>query len=296
MFGNVALVGLTGAIAQTVDGMLGMGYGVSASSLLLFLGVAPVMVSATVHGAKLPSGMVSGLAHLRQGNVSRAVAAPLAGGGALGAVVGAALLTRAAASGVRPLVAAVLLVLGVRMVIFGTRGRRVCSAKSNLGPKRLAALGFVGGAIDAFGGGGWGPTATSVLMSSDSREPRVLIGSVNLAEVAPAAAALATFSVLVGAETFMWAYMIPLVIGGALSAPLAARLCARVNGSILSAGVGAALVLLNLVVLSRSISALPIDGLRIAAWLGLLLVAGLVAAIALRSAARTRRVEAGRST
>ena len=41
-----------GFAAQLVDGALGMAYGVTASSLLLGVGVAPAVSSATVHAAE----------------------------------------------------------------------------------------------------------------------------------------------------------------------------------------------------------------------------------------------------
>ena len=40
-------------LAQLVDGSLGMGFGASSSSILLTYGIAPAVVSATVHFQKL---------------------------------------------------------------------------------------------------------------------------------------------------------------------------------------------------------------------------------------------------
>jgi uncharacterized membrane protein YfcA len=42
-----------GFIAQMIDGMLGMAYGISASTLLLSMGVAPALASASVHFAEV---------------------------------------------------------------------------------------------------------------------------------------------------------------------------------------------------------------------------------------------------
>src|SRR5437870_6317734 len=44
-----------GCFAQLVDGCVGMGYGISASSILATLGVPPAITSATVHAAEMPS-------------------------------------------------------------------------------------------------------------------------------------------------------------------------------------------------------------------------------------------------
>ena len=50
----VVVFALAGGLAQLVDGTLGMGFGVTSASVLLFMGVAPVTASAATHAAKLP--------------------------------------------------------------------------------------------------------------------------------------------------------------------------------------------------------------------------------------------------
>ena len=42
-----------GFLAQLVDGSLGMGFGASSSSILLTYGIAPAIVSATVHFSEI---------------------------------------------------------------------------------------------------------------------------------------------------------------------------------------------------------------------------------------------------
>src|SRR4028118_319374 len=64
----LAAFALAGGLAQFIDGTLGMGFGVTSATILLFLGVSPVTASAATHAAKLPTTMVSGLAHWRAGN------------------------------------------------------------------------------------------------------------------------------------------------------------------------------------------------------------------------------------
>lgn len=49
-----------GLIAQSIDGALGMAYGVTSSTLLLGLGMAPALASASVHMAELATTGVSG--------------------------------------------------------------------------------------------------------------------------------------------------------------------------------------------------------------------------------------------
>ena len=50
---TLVLLALVGLGAQLVDGSLGMAYGVTSSTLLLTVGLAPASVSATVHLAEL---------------------------------------------------------------------------------------------------------------------------------------------------------------------------------------------------------------------------------------------------
>lgn len=273
------LVAIAGMAAQLIDGVLGMGYGVSASTLLVAFGLAPAIVSATVHAAELPTSMVSGAAHLRAGNVDLKITLPLAAGGVLGGIVGALALAETAAGNVKPFVALVLLGLGVRMILVSVRGRSVARSVE-LSPRRLAVVGLIGGSLDAFGGGGWGPTCTSVLMSTDGREPRKLIGSVNLAEVATTAAIVITFAFRSGAEPFALATALPLFIGGVIVAPFAAKVCARVNARVLAGGVGTTLVALNASTLAGAVG---LDWARPALWSISAIAAVVIIVVALRS-------------
>ena len=49
---DFALYVVAGFIAQLIDGALGMAYGVTASSLLMGVGIPPAATSATVHAAE----------------------------------------------------------------------------------------------------------------------------------------------------------------------------------------------------------------------------------------------------
>ena len=66
---TLVVLALIGLAAQLVDGSLGMAYGVTSTTLLLAMGLSPVMASATVHLAELGTSLASGIAHHRFGNV-----------------------------------------------------------------------------------------------------------------------------------------------------------------------------------------------------------------------------------
>ena len=70
MWDDVLLYVIIGFVAQMIDGAIGMAYGVTASSVLLGLGVPPATASAAYmlqrHSPPAPPG-----AHWRFGNVDR---------------------------------------------------------------------------------------------------------------------------------------------------------------------------------------------------------------------------------
>src|SRR5690606_27788035 len=70
---QLLILAVSGFVAQLIDGALGMGYGVTSTTLLLTLGLAPATVSASVHAGEVVTTLVSGIAHWRFGNVDRAV-------------------------------------------------------------------------------------------------------------------------------------------------------------------------------------------------------------------------------
>ena len=72
-------------LAQLVDGSLGMGFGASSSSILLTFGVAPAIVSATVHFSEIATTAASGTSHWKFENVHYPTMLKLAIPGAISA-------------------------------------------------------------------------------------------------------------------------------------------------------------------------------------------------------------------
>ena len=62
--GDLLLVGLAGFLASLVDGALGMGFGPTASSILLGAGLSPSAASTTVNLAKVVTGIAAAVSHL----------------------------------------------------------------------------------------------------------------------------------------------------------------------------------------------------------------------------------------
>ena len=83
---KLLLLAVVGFGAQLVDGALGMGYGVTSTSLLLIVGLSPALASASVHLAELGTNVASGVSHWRLGNVDWRLVLRLGVPGALGVI------------------------------------------------------------------------------------------------------------------------------------------------------------------------------------------------------------------
>lgn len=221
-----------------IDGILGMAYGVSATSMLLSFGVTPAVASASVHTAEVVTTGFSGLAHWRNGNVVKSFVRKLVIPGVIGGCTGAYLLTEIPAVVIKPVIAAYLLVMG--LIILAKAWRRSVHVGSE---KHLFPLGLFGGFFDAIGGGGWGPIVVGTLLARGN-EPRTTIGSVNLAEFFVTFATSVTFILTIGLAS--WMPVVGLAIGGALAAPLAARLTGRIPARPLMVAVGILVILLSI--------------------------------------------------
>ena len=255
MLEDLLVFAAVGFAAQMVDGAIGMAYGLSATSVLLTLGVAPATASASVHAAEVFTTGASGLAHWRLGNVRRALVLRLAVPGVLGGVLGAYVLVGMPTAVVRVFVGLYLLALGGVVLLKALRPRPPLAAAISTG--RLAALGFCGGLLDAIGGGGWGAIVTSTLIGQGNA-PREAIGSASLAEFFVTAAVSAAFVATVGLT--LWPVIAGLVLGGVLAAPLAALAAKRVPDRLLMAAVGVVVSLLALRGLVASLRALAGGG------------------------------------
>lgn len=229
---------LVGFAAQIIDGALGMAYGISSTSFLLGLGVPPALASSSVHIAEVFTSGISGLSHLKMGNVNRKLFQGLVLPGALGAILGAYVLTNIDGNVVKPFIAVYLLIMGVVII-----RKAFMRAEPGQQTQRLAPLALFGGFIDAVGGGGWGPVVASTLLGK-GHNPRFTIGSVNLAEFFIALAGAGTFVALIG--TGNWQIIAGLVLGGAFAAPFAAYLCGKFAPKTLMLMVGVLIIGLSI--------------------------------------------------
>ncbi|PZT70576.1 sulfite exporter TauE/SafE family protein [Streptomyces sp. SW4] len=250
---TLILLALAGLGAQLVDGSLGMAYGVTSTTLLLAVGTNPAAASATVHLAEIGTTLASGAAHWRFGNVDWKVVAKIGLPGAVGAFAGATFLSRLSTDVAAPVMALILLALG--LYVLG-RFTFLGLPEGNLGkPLRkrfLSPLGLVAGFLDATGGGGWGPVGTPAILASGRLEPRKVIGSIDTSEFLVAVAASVGFLVGLGSEGVDPAWAAALLAGGLIAAPLAAWLVRHVPPRLLGSAVGGLIVLTNVRTILRS--------------------------------------------
>ncbi|TCK21204.1 sulfite exporter TauE/SafE family protein [Pseudonocardia endophytica] len=289
---TLIIFALVGFGAQLVDGALGMAYGVTSTSLLLLAGISPATASASVHLAEVGTTLVSGASHWRFGNVDWKLVLRLGVPGAVGAFLGATVLSALSTEDAAPWMSGILLALGVYILLrFSVRPPKVASARRSPHRARfLSPLGLVAGFVDASGGGGWGPVATPALLTAGKTAPRTVVGSVDTSEFLVALAASIGFLVGLGTEVLDPFTIGGLLLGGVLAAPLAAWLVTKVPAPVLGTAVGGIIVLTN----ARTIlTAFDVTGAALTAVYAVIVALWVAAvAVAVAKLRQTRRTEA----
>lgn len=276
---KLLLLAVVGALAQLVDGSLGMAYGVTSSTLLLATGVAPAAASAAVHFSEIGTTLVSGVSHTRLGNVDWRTVGIIAVPGGLGAFAGATFLSSIDGDAAKPWVAVLLLGLGGYVLwrflaLGGARPR----FRGRLSAGFLAPLGVVAGLMDAIGGGGWGPVGTTSLLSSGRLEPRRVVGSIDTAEFVVSIGGSLGFLLALGRQGIDFRLAAALLAGGVVAAPFAAWLVRRLPARVLGVGAGGLIVLTNATTVLESLGAGPglvaaVAGTVFVAWVAMLVAA-----------------------
>ncbi len=289
---GLLLVALAGFGAQMVDGSLGMGYGLTSSTLLIAIGLTPALASASVHLAEVGTTFISGMSHGKMGNVDKKVLSRIALPGAIGAFAGATVLSSLSTQAAKPWASGLLLLLGVYVLFRFTRRGQVLVRKGRPGLRTLAPLGLVGGFVDATGGGGWGPVTTPALLAGGRMAPNRVVGTMNAAEFAVSVAASAGFLLGLGTAAIDWRVLVPLLVGGALAAPIAAWIVHRMPMRITGIAVGGMIIVTNSLTILRAFGASGSAQLTVLALELALVVALIVMAVRMKSAAQPLPVEA----
>jgi uncharacterized membrane protein YfcA len=171
---DLVVVALAGFVAAMIDGALGMGFGPTSSSILLSSGLSPAAVSTTVNLAKVATGLAAGVAHWRFRNIDRRLVLQLALPGCLGAGLGVTVLASVDGDTLKPILAVLLILVGVRILVRfsrllptstneaddGANGEDAAPSFDERGVKVAAAAGGVTNGLV----GAWGPVVTPFLL------------------------------------------------------------------------------------------------------------------------------------
>ena len=241
---------LVGFLAEIVAGSMGMGYGVICTTILLILNVSPPIISASIHSAETFTTAAGSISHYKLGNVNKKLTKSLAIPAIIGAVIGALALSYVGeryAKMTKPFLAAYTMYLGIRIL-------RNAFVKKNLNGIRkktnIPLLGLIGGFIDSFGGGGWGPLVTGTFIKN-GRTPRYVIGSSTIAKFILTLASAITFVFTVGIHH--WNIVAGLLIGGIITAPFSAMLTAKLPIKKMFIAVGIVVIAMSLITIYRAI-------------------------------------------
>jgi uncharacterized membrane protein YfcA len=270
--GELLVVFVAGFLASLVDGALGMGFGPTSSSILLGTGLSPAAISTTVNLAKVATGLTAAVAHWRFDNIDRRLVRQLAVPGCVGAVVGVTVLASVDGDRLKPVLAALLLVMAVRILLRFSRPLRTTNPGDQPGDgtprhdeRGTAAVAAVGGVTNGLVGA-WGPVVTPFLLHR-GLAPRYAIGSVNTAEVAVAVVASGSLLASVGGGGVDLGIVLAMLTGGVLAAPLAAWVIRFLPARALGVAVAGLLFVTNI----RELTSSP--GLGAVRWVAYALVA-----------------------
>jgi uncharacterized membrane protein YfcA len=254
---QLIVLAFVGFLAQLIDGALGMGYGVTSTSLVILSGIAPAIASASVHTAEVVTTIASAISHIKLKNVDRRLVLRMALPGAIGAFVGAVFLSSIPGDVAKPWIAGFLFLLGIVILLrFAFPQSRLALRTNRPSSNRfLGGLGLIAGFFDATGGGGWGPIATTTLLAKEKVEPRKVVGSVDTSETVVALAATIGFVISMGWDALNMAWLSALMVGGVIAAPLAAGLVSRLPSQLLGFLVSGLILLTNARTLFRSFGA-----------------------------------------
>lgn len=261
---DLVLVAFVGFLASLVDGALGMGFGPTSSTLLLASGFSPMTASATVNIAKVATGFASAVSHWKFGNIDRRLVTRLAMPGIAGAVIGAIILTLVDGESLRPVLALMLLTMGIRITLRFSRSIGDVQARdpgseasSAMAGRHIEIAGGVGGLSNGLVGA-WGPVVTPVLLHRGF-SPRVAVGSTNTAEVAVAIVAAGVLIGSAGDKAFEFGVALAMIAGGVIAAPLGAYIIKYIPARVLGLAVGGLLMLTQVRELGRLVES-PLSG------------------------------------
>ncbi|WP_294241166.1 MULTISPECIES: sulfite exporter TauE/SafE family protein [Chryseobacterium] len=241
---------LVGFLAEMVAGSMGMGYGVICTTTLLFIGIPPHAVSASIHSAESFTTAAGSISHIKLKNVSKNLVRRMAIPAVVGAIIGAVSLTYLGeyySKITKTIISFYTLYLGIQILsnAFKEKQDKKLKRKTN-----LTKLGLIGGFIDSFAGGGWGPLVTGTLIKN-SFTPRFAVGSSTVAKFILTLTAAITFIFTLGIQH--WNIILGLLIGGIVTAPFSAMLTAKLPVKSMFVVIGTLVIIMSSITIYKSV-------------------------------------------
>jgi hypothetical protein len=241
---------LVGFSAEVVAGSMGMGYGVICTTILLVLNVPPTVISASIHSAESFTSAAGSVSHWQLGNINKKLVKSLAIPAIIGAVTGALLLTYVGerySKMTKPFIAFYTMYLGIKILQNAFRAKE---GSQQMKKVNITRLGLIGGFIDSFGGGGWGPLVTGTFIKN-GHTPRYVIGSSTFAKCILTVASAITFIFTIGIQH--WNIVAGLLIGGIVTAPFSAMLTSKLPTKKMFIAVGVVVIFCSLVTIYKAV-------------------------------------------
>jgi uncharacterized membrane protein YfcA len=241
---------LVGFLAEIVAGSMGMGYGVICTTTLLFLNIPPHIVSASIHSAESFTTAAGSISHIKLKNVSKSLVKKLAIPAIIGAIIGALCLTYVGeyySKITKTVIAFYTLYLGFQILSNAFKPKQSKSLKRKT---NLTRLGLIGGFIDSFAGGGWGPLVTGTLIKN-SFTPRFAVGSSTVAKFILTLTAAITFIFTLGIQH--WNIILGLLIGGIVTAPFSAMLTSKLPVKGMFIVIGILVIIMSSITIYKSV-------------------------------------------
>jgi hypothetical protein len=248
--GAMLAVFLAALFCEYMDSSLGMGYGTTLTPLLMVAGFEPLQIVPAVLVSELITGMAAGAMHHRDGNVdflrdarARRTVLHLTALSAAGAIAAVFVAISVSKFVLGVFITAIVLAMG--LVILFTRKRQFKYRSGS-----ILAVGGVAAFNKGLSGGGYGPLVTAgQVVSGLPAKHAVAITSV--AESLTCAIGVAAY--LAAGKSIDWSLAFPLLLGAALSVPMATATVLRTPEHTVRGLVGVTTCLLGCVALWKLI-------------------------------------------
>jgi uncharacterized membrane protein YfcA len=260
MFSDAAVVRLwielfcTGLLAAIFGSMVGLGGGfIVVPALRLFFGLGPGEAAGTSLALVVANSASGAFTYLMAKRVHVKIGLLLAAGGLPGSILGALVVTRIPAQTWDWLLAIFLMAVAVNMVINRARAAERPEAiditQTKVMSLRVAAVaGFLTGFVSSLFGVGGGVIVVPSLLYFSTLPAHAISATSHFAIFLTSPVGLITHALQ---GNIRLTYVVPLVLGGLCGGPIGARLSLRLNATVLTTLVAAAMALASISLVSR---------------------------------------------